>query len=268
MHNDAQRRTRIEEQPVRHKQAKDRVVLVTGAGRGIGTAVAHRFAEDGARVAVIDLLQERADDVVAKIADARGTAIALACDVRDSKAVEQTVADVVKEFGRVDVLVNCAGAYREPKLAHETPEETWDLVIDSNLKGTFLFCKAVLPHMQAQKSGRIINFASNAARSVATGLGPEYTAAKAGILGLTRHIAKQYASFGILVNAIAPGPTMVPRLYEGKTQDYLDHHAGMIPVGRLADPEEHAEVVFFMASDGATFMTGATIDNNGGIIMV
>jgi NAD(P)-dependent dehydrogenase (short-subunit alcohol dehydrogenase family) len=253
---------------VRQRQAKDRVVIVTGAGRGIGIAVALRFAQDGARVAVVDLIQERADAVAAKIKSVNGTAIARACDVSNASAVERTVADVVKEFGRVDVLINCAGAYRESNMAHEAPEETWDLVIDSNLKGTFLFCKAVLPHMQAQKSGRIVNFASNAARSVATGLGPEYTAAKAGILGLTRHIAKQYAPFGILVNAIAPGPTMVPRLYEGKTQDYLDHHAGMIPVGRLADPEEHAEVVFFMASDGATFMTGATVDNNGGIIMV
>jgi NAD(P)-dependent dehydrogenase (short-subunit alcohol dehydrogenase family) len=253
---------------VRQRQAKDRVVIVTGAGRGIGIAVALRFAQDGARVAVIDLVQERADAVVAKIKSMNGVAIACACDVRDASAVERTVADVVQQFGRVDVLINCAGAYREPKMAHETPEETWDLVIDSNLKGTFLFCKAVLPHMQTQKSGRIVNFASNAARSVATGLGPEYTAAKAGILGLTRHIAKQYAPFGILVNAIAPGPTMVPRVYEAKSQDYLDHHAGMIPLGRLADPEEHAEVVFFMASDGATFMTGATVDNNGGIIMV
>lgn len=253
---------------MRQRQAKDRVVIVTGAGRGIGIAVALRFAQDGARVAVIDLVQERADAVATKIKSVNGVAIARACDVRDASAVERTAADVVQQFGRVDVLINCAGAYREPNMAHETSEETWDLVIDLNLKGTFLFCKAVLPHMQAQKSGRIVNFASNAARSVATGLGPEYTAAKAGMLGLTRHIAKQYAPFGILVNAIAPGPTMVPRVYEGKSQDYLDHHAGMIPLGRLADPEEHAEVVFFMASDGATFMTGATVDNNGGIIMV
>jgi 3-oxoacyl-[acyl-carrier protein] reductase len=253
---------------LRQQQPKSRVVIVTGGGRGIGVSVAMRFARDGARVVVVDLLRERAEAVVDKILTEKGTAVAEACDVRDAAAVERTVAAVVRRFGRVDVLVNCAGAYREPNLAHETSEETWDLVIDSNLKGTFLFCKAVLPHMAAQRSGRIINFASNAARSVATGLGPEYTAAKAGILGLTRHIAKQYAGLGILVNAIAPGPTNVERLWEGRTQEYLDHHAAMIPVGRLADPEEHAEVVFFMASDGASFMTGATVDNNGGIIMV
>ena len=103
---------------------------------------------------------------------------------------------------------------------------------------------------------------------MATGLGPEYTAAKAGILGLTRHIAKQYAPYGILVNAIAPGPTDVERLHDGNTQEFLDDQAAQIPLGRLANPDEHAEVVFFMASDGASFMTGATIDNNGGVIMV
>ena len=253
---------------MRQTQAQDRVVIVTGAGRGIGTSVARRFGRDGARVAVIDLLAERAGPVARGITGDGGTAIALACDVSSSAAVNRTVAAVAKRYGRVDVLVNCAGAYRDPNLAHETSEETWDLVVDSNLKGTFLFCKAVLPLMMAQNGGRIINFASNAARSVATGLGPEYTAAKAGVLGLTRHIAKQYAKHGILVNALAPGPTAVPRLQEGRTQEYLDYHAGMIPVGRLADPDEHAEVVFFMASDGASFMTGATIDNNGGIIMV
>ena len=247
---------------------KDRVVVVTGAGRGIGTRVAHRFARDGARVVAIDLLQDRADAVARNIGTNGGTALSIACDVSSAEAVEAMAAAVIAAFGRIDVLVNCAGAYRPPQMAHETLEETWDLVIDSNLKGTFLCCKAVLPHMMTQGSGRIINFASNAARSVATGLGPEYTAAKAGVLGLTRHIAKQYAAHGILANSIAPGPTNVERLRDGNTQEYLDHHAGMIPLGRLADPDEHAEVVFFMASDGASFMTGATVDNNGGVIMV
>ena len=253
---------------MRVPQPKDRVVLVTGAGRGIGVRVAHRFARDGGRLVVVDFLTERAEAVARDIAAAGGTAMAVACDVSSAAAVEAMAAAAMARFGRIDVLVNCAGGYRPPQMAHETLEETWDLVIDSNLKGTFLCCKAVLPHMMAQGSGRIVNFASNAARSVATGLGPEYTAAKAGVLGLTRHIAKQYAPHGILVNAIAPGPTNVERLREGNTQEYLDHHAGMIPLGRLAEADEHAEVVFFIASDGASFMTGATIDNNGGLIMV
>ncbi len=126
---------------IRQPQARDRVVLVTGAGRGIGRSVAQRFAANGARVVVVDLVDDRAQAVVGEIMQAGGTAIAIACDNRLAAAVEKTVADTIARFGRVDVLVNCAGAYRDPLLAHETPEETWDLVIDSNLKGTFLFCK-------------------------------------------------------------------------------------------------------------------------------
>ena len=250
------------------EQSLGRVLMITGAGRGIGVRVAQRFARDGARVAILDLVPERAEKVARGISEDGGDAIACTCDVRSAASVDQAVAAIMTRFGRIDVLVNGAGAYRPRQLAHLTLEETWDLVIDSNLKGTFLCCRAVLPHMMAQGGGRIINFASNAARSVATGLGPEYTAAKAGILGLTRHIAKQYAPYGILVNAIAPGPTDVERLHDGNTQEFLDDQAAQIPLGRLANPDEHAEVVFFMASDGASFMTGATIDNNGGVIMV
>lgn len=253
---------------MRREQPRNRVVVVTGAGRGIGARVALRFARDGARVAVLDLLADRAGAVAQDIASSGGTALAVTCDVADAASVAAATASVLQAFGRVDVLVNAAGAYRPPQLAHETGEETWDLVIDSNLKGTFLVCKAVLPHMLEQGAGCIVNFASNAARSYATGLGPEYTAAKAGVVGLTRHIARQYADRNIRVNAIAPGPTHVERLTEGNTQEYLDYHAKMIPLGRLADPDEHAEVVLFMASDGASFMTGATVDNNGGVIMV
>ena len=244
-------------------EGKSRVIIVTGAGRGIGVKVAEKFAAGGDHVAVVDLVRERAEATAEAIASRGGSALALACDVSSSKSVADMTEATMAHWGAIDVLVNCAGGYvRQPRFSHETAEEAWDLTIDSNLKGTFLCCKAVLPQMLKQGKGRIINFASNAARSVATGLGCEYTAAKAGILGLTRHLAKEYASYNILINAIAPGPTDVERLraFAGLAKP--------IPIGRLGRPEEHAEVVFFMASDGASFMTGATIDNNGGIIMV
>lgn len=247
---------------------KQRVVIVTGAGRGIGVRVAERFAQDGSHVAIVDLLAERAEATAATITGAGGQALSVACDVRSAESVGRMVDAVVERFGTVDVLINAAGGYVPPQMAHETTEETWDLVIDSNLKGMFLCCRAVLPHMMRQRSGRIINFASNAARSVATGLGPEYTAAKAGVLGLTRHLASQYAEYDILVNTIAPGPTNVERITGSLSEETLRNHARAIPLGRFADPWEHAEVVYFMASAGASFMTGATIDNNGGIIMV
>lgn len=248
-------------------QKRDRVVVVTGAGRGIGVSVARRFARDGARIVVVDLVKERADATAHAIGAEGGAALALACDVRSTAQIAKVTQTVIETWGRIDVLINAAGGYAPPRMAHETSEETWDLVIDSNLKGTFLFCRAVLPQMMRQGTGRIINFSSNGGRSVATGLGPEYTAAKAGILGLTRHLAKQYAP-NILVNAIAPGPTNSERVTEGRDSAYLAQRVQAIPLGRLGEPEEHAEVVFFLASDGAGFMTGATIDNNGGVIMV
>jgi NAD(P)-dependent dehydrogenase (short-subunit alcohol dehydrogenase family) len=152
-------------------------------------------------------------------------------------------------------------------MTHETTEEEWDSVIDSNLKGIFLCSKAVLPDMMQNGGGRIINFASNAARSATMALGVEYTAAKAGVLGLTRHMAKEYARYNILVNTIAPGPTDVPRVRE-TSQEFFDNMVKTIPLGRVGQADEIAAVVQFMASDGASFMTGATVDVNGGIIMV
>jgi NAD(P)-dependent dehydrogenase (short-subunit alcohol dehydrogenase family) len=245
----------------------DRVVVITGAGRGIATSVAERFARDGARVAVADLVRERAEATAAAIVARGGIAHAFACDVRSSAAVRTMIDAVVAAYGRIDVLVNAAGAYVPYHMAHETTDETWDVVLDSNLKGTFFCCRAALPYMMQQRSGRIINFASNAARSVATALGCEYTAAKTGMLGLTRHLAKEYAPYGILVNTLAPGPTDVPRVRDGASEEQLAGYVGLIPLGRLGRPEEQAEVVFFLASAGAGFITGATIDSNGGIVM-
>jgi NAD(P)-dependent dehydrogenase (short-subunit alcohol dehydrogenase family) len=245
---------------------RNRVVVVTGGGRGICEHVALRFARDGARVVVVDLVGERAARVAKAVTDRGESAIAVTCDVGSPAAVESMVSEVIERFGTIDVLVNGAGGYRAKQMAHETSEDTWDLVLDSNLKGTFLCCRAVLPHMMARRCGWIVNFSSNGARSWASGQGPEYTAAKAGVLGLTRHLAMQYAPYNILINTLAPGPTRGERVLEGKDEVQLRDRIAGIPLGRLAEPQEHAEVVFFLAS--VTFMTGATIDNNGGIIMV
>lgn len=247
---------------------KDRVVIVTGAGRGIGVAVARRFVEEGACVAVVDLLEERAAASADLLRDGPGTAAGFACDVGNAASVTAMYATVQQTFGPASVLVNAAGSYFQYKMTHETTEDEWDSVIDSNLKGIFLCCKAVLPDMMAAQGGRIINFASNAARSVATALGVEYTAAKTGVLGITRHIAKEYARYNILVNTIAPGPTDVQRVRATTTPEFYEAIKRSIPLQRLGEADEIAAVVQFLASDGASFMTGATIDVNGGIIMV
>lgn len=248
---------------------KDRVIIVTGSGRGIAAAVAKRFAAEGARVAVVDLLLDRAEKVAAEInASLPGQAKAFACDVRQWDSVKAMVDGVRDIWGPADVLVNAAGSYYPYKMAHETTEEEWDSVVDSNLKGIFLCCKAVLPDMMQAKGGRIINFASNAARSVATALGVEYTAAKTGVLGLTRHLAKEYGKYNILVNTIAPGPTDVDRVREATTDEFYAAIPKTMALGRYGQADEIAAAVQFLASDASSFMTGATLDVNGGIIMV
>lgn len=246
----------------------DRVVIVTGAGRGIGVAVAKRFVGEGARVAIVDLVEERASATAKDIGADPGRIIGIACDVRSSASVAAMYERVRESLGPASVLVNGAGSYFPYKLTHETTEEEWDSVVDSNLKGMFLCCRAVLPDMIENGGGRIINFASNAARSVATALGVEYTAAKTGVLGLTRHIAKEYAQHNILVNAIAPGPTDVERVRGVITAEFSEAMRKTIPLQRLGQADEIAAVVQFLASESASFMTGATVDVNGGIIMV
>lgn len=248
---------------------KDRVVVITGAGRGIAVSMVRRFAAEGARVAAVDLLKDRADKVATEVsALGKGEVVGFGCDVRDTSSISKMVDAVHDRFGPVDVLINAAGAYFDYKLPHETTEEEWDSVLDSNLKGAFFCCKAVLPDMMEAKGGRIINFASNAARSVATALGVEYTVAKTGVLGLSRHLAREYASYNILVNTLCPGPTDVDRVRETTSEQFLSEIKQSIPLGRLADPDEIAAVAQFLASKEASFITGATIDANGGIIMV
>lgn len=246
----------------------DRVVVVTGAGRAIARQVALDFAREGARVVVVDLVEERAKRTVTEIEAAGGTALAVACDVRDEAAVQQMVEQTVRTFGRIDVLVNAAGGYTMGRVSHELSSADWDMVLDSNLKGSFLCCKHVIPHLLAAGGGRIINFSSNAGRTSSPALGVHYTAAKAGVLGLTRHLAKEYADRNILVNTIAPGPARVERNFEIMTEEAREQLRRDIPLGRYAEPSDLSAAVRFLASDGARHITGATLDVNGGYVMV
>jgi len=247
---------------------KGRVVVITGAGRGIARQVALDFAREGARVVVVDLVPERAKRTVAEIEAAGGTALAVAGDVRDEAAVQHMVEQTVRTFGGVNVLVNAAGGYTMGRVTHELSSADWDMVLDSNLKGTFLSCKHVIPHMLKTGGGRIINFSSNAGRTSSPALGVHYTAAKAGVLGLTRHLAKEYAAQQILVNTIAPGPALVERNFEIMSEEAREQLRQEIPLGRYAEPSDLSAAVRFLASDGARHITGATLDVNGGYVMV
>lgn len=246
-----------------------RTFLVTGAGRGIGKLLAERLAALGGQVAVCDIVAERAEETAKAIAAAGGSVAAIAADVSREADVKRMVDEVVARFGRVDVLVNTAGSYGAAyRATHETPVEEWDNVFASNVRGSFLCAKAVLPHMIAGGGGRIINFASNAGRSVSPLLGCSYTAAKTAVIGMTRHLSREYAKHGVLVNTIAPGPVAGERVAEllDGPQDSAALNA-QIPIGRLALPADIVDVVLFMASDASRYMTGAILDVSGGLIL-
>jgi 3-oxoacyl-[acyl-carrier protein] reductase len=244
------------------------VVLITGAGRGMAKVLAEKAAGLGAKVALCDLVAERAQAAADGIAAAGGEVLSVQADVSREMDVQRAVGAAIARWGKIDTLVNAAGSYGAAyRATHETPVEEWDAVFASNVRGSFLCAKTVVPHMVEAGHGRIINFASNAARSVSPLLGCSYTAAKTAILGLTRHLSREYAADGILVNTIAPGPVdgeRVAGLLGNKSGEDL---LVQLPLGRLADPEEIVDVVLFLMSDASRFMTGAIVDVSGGLIL-
>ena len=197
------------------------------------------------------------------------TLAAFEVDVSSDRAVAAMVQDVVDRWQTVDVLVSMAGGYGPSfRASHETPEDEWDMVVGSNMKGVFLCAKHVIPVMLRNGGGRIINFASNAGRSSSPVLGCSYTAAKTGVIGITRHLAKEYASRGIVVNTVAPGPLDGDRVAD-QLRDPKDRQTltSSIPVGRLGRESEICDVVMFLAMHAPTYMTGAILDVNGGLVL-
>lgn len=246
-------------------ELENRVALVTGASRGIGRAIALRLAELGAKVGVnYNANQAAAEEVVARIVEGGGKAIALPGDVGSPDAVQKMVNVLLQDSGRIDILVNNAGIIRDTILLRMS-ESDWDAVLTTNLKGAFLCTKAVARPMLKQRSGRIINI-SSVSGIIGNPGQANYSSAKAGLIALTKTTARELASRGITVNAVAPG-FITTDITSELPQEYRESLVKQIPLERFGKPGDVAEVVAFLASERASYITGQVINCDGGLVM-
>jgi NAD(P)-dependent dehydrogenase (short-subunit alcohol dehydrogenase family) len=254
---------------------------VTGAASGIGRATSLRLAREGATVAAVDRNLVGAEETVAEVVGSGGTAAAYECDVAASADVDRTAALVTAALGPADVLANVAGIGDAATVAgiETLDDRRWNAVLAVNLSGAFYWCRALLPGMAARGRGAVVNVSSLAGRSKSANGGLAYTASKAGLLGLTRHLAFDYGPRGVRVNAICPGGVDTPMIRAGGVQaatsdeerqaraQRIAAYQYFMPIKRLSSPDEQAAVIAFLASDDAAYVNGVALDVNGGLFM-
>jgi 3-oxoacyl-[acyl-carrier protein] reductase len=246
------------------KQLENQIAVVTGAGRGIGRAIALKLAAQGADIAAVDLKTDFAQETVEEVRKLGRRAWAIAANVSEGASVEAAVEQILKETGRVDILVNNAGITKDGLLMRMS-EADWDAVLDINLKGAFLFTRELSRSLLKQRSGRIVNIASvigligNAGQC-------NYAASKAGVIGLTKSCAREFASRGVTANAIAPG-FIQTAMTDKLSQEQKDAITKQIPLASLGQPEDVAEAVLFFASPAARYVTGQVLAVDGGMVM-
>jgi 3-oxoacyl-[acyl-carrier protein] reductase len=251
-----------------YPELNGRVAVITGGAQGIGAATARAFAAQGAKVAVLDIDGAGAKKVADALTAAGGRAVAIHVDVTDEASVGRAIASVATEFGGLDVLVNCAGGYGRLATVEDMPVEEWDRTIALNLRSVFLVSRAAIPHLKRSRAGRIINVSSISGRQVTVSSSPAYGSAKAAVIQLTRFLAQQLGPDGITSNAIAPITTLTPRVAALRTEAEVERIAALVPLKRLAEPEDHAQAMLFLASDAAAYLNGVTLDVNGGRVMM
>jgi len=240
----------------------NRVAIVTGGARGIGKAIAARLVAEGATVVIADVLDRAAEMAAKELEKAGRHVMAIPVDVADSHKVTSMVQAVLKQCGRIDILVNNAGVAGEVTPVREMPESEWHRVLAVNLHGVFYCSRAVLPAMLSQKNGRIVNLASVAGKEGNPNMAA-YSVSKAGVICFTKSLAKEVARDGITVNCVTPALTETD-MARGFSPEQKAFLASKVPLGRLASPEEIAAVVLFLASEEASFVTGAVYDASGG----
>lgn len=243
----------------------NKVCIITGAAKGIGRQIAITIANFDGIPVLVDLNEKGVQDAMAQIRSVKTGASGYAIDVTDIPKASEMVVSIIKKYGQIDVLVNCAGILHTTPV-EEVTEEEWDRVLNVNLKAPFFLSQQVFLQMKKQNSGRIINIASLAGRMGGYGTGCGYSASKAGLIGMTMCLARKMAPYNVTVNAIAPGTTE-SELVKEFTPETLGLLKEKIPLGRLGKPEDVANAVAFFASDEASFITGAVLDVNGGMFM-
>jgi len=244
------------------KRLEDRVAIVTGGARGIGQGICFRFADEGAKVAVFDVIPAEAKKVAAEIVKSGGAALALKVDVTKASEIEKAVKEVVAKFGKVDILVNNAGITRPSKVAGMT-EEVWDSVVEVNLKGVFLCCRAVIPQMKEHKYGKIVSIASILAQRGGAYYA-HYGATKAGVVSFTQSLAIELGRHNINVNAIGPGIIDTPMAAGDVASELQQSLIKRIPLRRIGTPRDIADAALFLASDEAAYITGQCLYVCGG----
>lgn len=251
---------------------KDRVAIITGGGNGMGRADAILFVKEGAKVVVNDIRQEDLDKVVKEITDAKGEAFGYKCDVTKSEEVEAMVAETIKRYGKVDILVSNAG-WDQLMPFMKTDRKFWDKIFGLNLIGHLNVVKAVLPNMLKNKYGKIVTIGSDAGR-MGNPMEAPYSAAKGGVIAFTKTIAREFGRANITANCVCPGITDNTRLSKEMIEDIPDKEAALkmketvakvTPMGRLALPEDVAKAVLFFASDDSSFVTGQVLSTSGGL---
>jgi NAD(P)-dependent dehydrogenase (short-subunit alcohol dehydrogenase family) len=251
---------------------RDQVALITAAASGIGKATAEIVASEGGVVVAVDTDQDRLEKVVAALRDAGGRAHARRADALEAAQVQETVEGVVRELGRIDILVNAVGGstiIAEPAApVDDLSLADWQRLLHFNLTGTFLFCHAVAPVMKRQRRGKIVNLSSVAGRGISDSSSSAYATAKGGIMAFTRKLARELGPFGVTVNAIAPSLTLTERIrphWERRAPEQRAREVDRTPLRRIAEAADQARVICFLASRDADFVTGVTIDVTGGV---
>jgi NAD(P)-dependent dehydrogenase (short-subunit alcohol dehydrogenase family) len=233
----------------------------------MGAAVALAFAREGAKVVVNDCTEERCAAIAGELASFGATYMIVVADISKSGEVQAMIDRIRVSVGPIDILVNNAGILFSTPV-EEISDDEWDAVMNVNLRGAFLCSRAVLPNMKARGYGKIVNISSSAGRSSSELGGAHYTASKAGLLGFSRHLAREAAPFGINVNAVCPGLIDTPMIRSKAYEERLKYFLSQIPMARLGTVAEEADLVLFLASEQASYITGATVDLNGGSLMM